>query len=208
VRVALFGGTGTIGSRIVAECRSRGHDLTLVLRDPAKAPPPAKTRVGDVTSAASVAAAVRNDDAVVSAVGPSGGAPTLVVDAARALVAGLREAGVGRLLVVGGAGSLEVSPGHLLYNAPDFPPAWRAIAVAHHEALRVYQAVEDLDWTYFSPAALIGPGMRTGHYRIGFDSLVVNATGESRISAEDYAVALVDELEQDRHKKRRITVAY
>jgi putative NADH-flavin reductase len=208
VRIALFGGTGTIGSRIYAECRSRGHDTTLVLRSVGKAPPTAKTRVGDATNAASVAAGVRNDDAVVSAVGPGGGNPTLVVDAARALVAGVREAGVGRLIVVGGAGSLEVSPGHLLYDVPDFNPAWRGVAIAHHEALRIFQAAEDLDWTYFSPAAFIEPGIRTGHYRIGFDTLVVNAAGESRISAEDFAVAVVDELEQDRHPKRRLTVAY
>jgi putative NADH-flavin reductase len=108
--------------------------------------------------------------------------------------------------VVGGAGSLEVAPGVQLVDAPDFPAEWRAPALAHRDALAVYRTA-DIDWTYFSPAAILEPGERTGRYRTGRDQLLTNADGKSRISAEDFAVALLDEVERPRHLRERITVA-
>lgn len=112
-----------------------------------------------------------------------------------------------RLLVVGGGGSLEVSPGLQLVDTPDFPAAWKPVALAAREVLGRYRNT-DLDWTYFSPPAVIEPGTRTGHYRVGTDQLLTDAQGVSRISAEDFAIAMVDALEQATHLKRRITVAY
>jgi hypothetical protein len=131
----------------------------------------------------------------------------LVLDAARSLIDGLARARVGRLVVVGGAGSLEVAPGVQLVDTPEFPAAWKEGSLAQREALAVYRAAA-LDWTYISPAALISPGKRTGQYRTGTDRLVTDEKGESLISIEDYAVAFVDEIENGRFVRRRMTVAY
>jgi uncharacterized protein len=209
MRVALFGAGGVIGKRITQEALRRGHRVTAVGRDPANLESPSNGLTvlrGDVLEPVGVARAVVGHDAVISAVGPSAGPVDMLVRAAHSLIEGLTRARVRRLLVVGGAGSLEVAPGIQLVDTPDFPAAWRPVALAHREALAVYRTA-DLDWTYFSPAALIEPGERTGRYRTGRDQLLVNTEGKSRISAEDLAVALVDELEHPRHLRERITVA-
>jgi putative NADH-flavin reductase/pimeloyl-ACP methyl ester carboxylesterase len=210
MKIALFGAGGHIGRRILEEALSRGHQITAVVRD--------STRLslsherlnfvtGDVLDPASVATAVAGQDVVISAVGPGpNSSPQMVVDAARSLIGGLTRAGVRRLMVVGGAGSLEVAPGVQLVDTPEFPAAWRAIALAHREALEVYRSA-DLDWTYLSPPTFIEPGRRTGRYRLGSDQLLTNEQGESRISMEDYAVALLDEGESPQFVRRRMTVA-
>lgn len=209
MKIAIFGAGGTIGRRVAREALSREHEATAVARDPARldlSHERLRSVKGDALDPAGVAAAVSGHDAVISAVGPRGGAPRVVVDAARSLVEGTRRAGVRRLLVVGGAGSLEVAPGRQLVDTPGFPAAWKPVALAHREALGVYRTA-DLDWTYLSPAALIEPGPRTGRYRSGTAQLVVGAKGESRISAEDLAAALLDELERPRFVRKRLTVA-
>ncbi len=206
--IALFGARGTIGSRIAAEARRRGHTVTAVVRDRSGLPSGLAGVRGDALDPTSVARAAAGQDAVISAIGPgSSHPPTMLVEAARSLVEGLRRGGVSRLVVVGGAGSLEVKPGLQLVDTPGFPAAWRPTALAHRDALNVYRHA-DLDWTCISPAALIAPGERTGHYRVGFDQLLVDDRGESQISAEDFAVAVVDEIEHPRHVRQRITVAY
>ena len=211
MKLILFGAGGTIGSRIAGEALERGHELTAVSRDPAKLAlqhPLLHKLSGDVLNPASITAAVLGQDAVISAFGPGlHGEAQDVVRAARALVAGVKAAGVKRLLVVGGAGGLEVKPGLQLVDTPDFPPAWKPIALAHRESLAVFGGA-DLDWTYLAPPALIKPGTRTGRYRADSDQLLTDAAGESRISAEDYAVAMLDELERPRHLRARFTVAY
>ena len=111
-------------------------------------------------------------------------------------------------MVVGGAGSLEVAPGTQLVDTAGFPEAYKAVALAHREALDYLRTVDDLDWTFFAPAALIAPGERTGKFRTGIDKLIVDANGDSRISAEDYAVAFVDAIEQDSFVREIATVAY
>lgn len=211
MKIALFGAGGMLGSRIAQEALDRGHELTAVSRDPQKLalqhPKLHKLR-GDALDPASVTAAVLGQDAVISAFGPGHhGDPQDVVRAARALTAGVKAAGVKRLLVVGGAGGLEVKPGLQLVDTPDFPAAWKPVALAHREALAVYRGA-DLDWTYLAPAALIQPGQRTGRYRSDGDCLLTDAEGESRISAEDYAVAMLDELERPKHPRARFTAAY
>jgi hypothetical protein len=123
------------------------------------------------------------------------------------LLAGLKEAEVRRLIVVGGAGSLEVAPGVQLVDTAEFPSAWMAIALAHRDVIPILKE-SDLEWTYFSPAAFIEPGERTGKVRLGGTRLVTNDRGESRISAEDYAVALVGELENPQHIQKQFTAAY
>jgi putative NADH-flavin reductase len=211
MKIALIGATGAIGKRIANEALSRDHEVTAVVRDPKKIEDRRlKIATADVTDPPSLIKAVAGHDAVISAVGPAHGAPaTLPAYAARAEVQALPKAGVKRLIVVGGAGSLEVEPGLQLVDSPDFPPAWRPVARSHRDALKIYRdAGGALDWTYVSPAALIEPGPRTGKYRTGGDQLLVDEKGRSRISTEDFAVALLDELEHPKNVKRRITVAY
>jgi putative NADH-flavin reductase len=208
MKIALFG-TGMIGSRIAREALSRGHQVTVVARTPGKLPKDlaAEEVQGDARDVDSIVRAVRGHDAVISAVGAGTGEQSGLLAASKALIEGVKQAGVPRLLLVGGAGSLEVKPGLQLVDLPDFPTAYKAPALAHREVLNLVREA-DLDWTYLSPAALIAPGERTGKFRLGGDQLVADAKGESRISAEDYAVAMVDELEQPRHIRRRFTLGY
>ena len=208
MNVVLYGASGMIGSRVLEELLSRGHKVTAVVRNPDKIiVAGAKAVRADITDAVSVAETARGADAAISAYKAPDSEPEAVVAATRALLTGLAKAGVKRVIVVGGAGSLEVAPGLQLVDAPDFPVAWKRIALAHRDVLPVMQA-SDLDWTYFSTAAMIAPGQRTGKFRVGGRRLVANEKGESRISAEDYAVALVDELEHPAHVGQQFTVGY
>lgn len=209
MNVVLFGATGMIGSQILAELVRRGHNVTAVVRHPEKitAEEGVKVVKGDVLDHASVAATTKGTDAAISAYAPPRSNPELIVDATRSLLTGLATAGVERLIVVGGAGSLEVAPGVQLLDAPGFPEEWRPIAEAHRNVLPVLKEA-DLEWTYLSPTALIHPGQRTGKFRVGGTRLVANDQGESRISAEDYAVALVDEVEKPQHLRQQFTMGY
>jgi putative NADH-flavin reductase len=219
LRIALFGAGGTLGSRIAAEAVARGHAVTPVQRTAGfvkLGPRRVGVRRGDAFDADSVASVAKGHDAVVSAVAPPPGQPELLVRAARGLVAGCRAAGVPRLLVVNGAGSLlvpQVDPrlgeAMPLLDTPDFPADWRPTALAHRDALAYLRdAATGLQWTAVSPPALIQPGVRTGRYQIGTERLLRGRDGHSRISAEDYAVAVVDELEKARFKGKRMTVAW
>ena len=209
MNVTFFGATGNAGTRILKELLARGHQVTAIVRDPAKLPPqPGLTvRKGDLSDVEQVAAAVRGTEAVVSAYGPGLHSPGDLVGATKRLVSGLKQAGVQRLLAVGGAGSLEVAPGVQLIDSGHLPEEWKPIAVAHREALEILKA-SDLDWTSLCPAAYFEPGERTGGFRLGTDNLVANEKGESRISMEDFAIAMVDELENHAHSRQRFSVGY
>ncbi|EDZ97334.1 NAD-dependent epimerase/dehydratase [Burkholderia sp. H160] len=211
LKIALFGATGMIGSRIAAEAARRGHQVTALVRDPARVPAGVanlQAAKADLLDAASVGAAVRGQDVVASAYAPPQGDLAALTQATRALVEGARAAGLTRVVVVGGAGSLEVAPGKQLVDTDSFPDAYKAIALAHRDAFDYYRGVADLDWTLFAPAAVIAPGERTGKFRTGTNTLIADADGNSRISAEDYAIAFVDELEQGRFIRQIATVAY
>ena len=211
LRIALFGATGMIGSRIAAEAARRGHQVTALARNPARVPTDVANlhaAKADLLDAASVGAAVRGHDVVASAYAPPHGDVATLAKATHALVEGTRAAGLKRLVAVGGAGSLEVAPGKQLVDTDGFPDAYKAVALAHRDAFNYYRSVADLDWTFFAPAALIAPGERTGKFRTGANTLLVDAEGNSRISAEDYAIAFVDELEQGRFIRQIATVAY
>jgi uncharacterized protein len=210
LNIALFGATGMIGSRIAAEAARRGHRVSALVRDPSRvaAGPNVVASKVDVLDAGSVAAAVRGHDLVASAYAPPHDRVADVLVASRALVDGVRAAGLKRLVVVGGAGSLDIAPGKQLVDSESFPAAWKGIALAHRDAYDYYRTVADLDWTFFAPAAMIAPGERTGQFRTGTTTLIADAKGESRISAEDYAVAFVDELEQGRFVRQIATAAY
>jgi hypothetical protein len=187
-----------------------------VVRDPAAvaSPDPRVTLVrGDATDAASVASVVKGADAVVSAISPRPNPRGLpqprLAENARALIAGLREAGVARVLYVGGASTLEIAPGRQLLDEPSFPEVYKAEALEGREALGIWRGeAQGLDWTFLSPAIEIGPGERTGHYRTTGEQVLFDANGKSFISFEDYAVAVLDELEQPKHVRQRFGVAY
>jgi putative NADH-flavin reductase len=216
MKIVLFGATGNVGRRIAAEALRRGHEVVGVVRDPdaVQSPDPRVTLVrGDATDASSVASVVRGADAVVSAISPRPNArglpaPSLPANA-RALMSGLRSAGVKRVLYVGGASTLEVAPGKPLLDQPGFPDAYKAEAIEGREALAAWRTEgQGLDWTFLSPAAEIGPGERTGKYRTTVDALLTDAEGKSFITFEDYAVAVLDELEHPKNVGRRFGVAY
>ncbi len=217
MRVVIYGAGGLIGSQLTQEAIQRGHEVTAVLRDPSRAPDidgQVEVVAGDVLDTGAVEALARGRDAVMSAIGSGLRGPDPVFEvhrgAAESLVTALRAQGetAPRLLVVGSAGSLEVTPGVRLVDTPDMPEMFRTEALAHAEALEFYRTVSDVSWTYVSPAVLIQPGERTGSYRTGEDALIADEQGNSAISIEDYAAAFVDELETPTAIRRRLAVAY
>ncbi|WP_229074515.1 NAD(P)-dependent oxidoreductase [Actinoplanes sp. DH11] len=214
-RISIIGANGSIGRVITDEALARGHQVTAVVRDTAKlgrTHDDLRVETGDVLDPADVARVAEHRDVVVSAVGGGDGAGhvRLIEPALRSLVTALRGLGgaAPRLIAVGGAGSLEVMPGMRLWDMPGLPPEALTVMHAHGVGLDYLRTVSDVRWTSLSPAAMIDPGVRTGRYRTGGDRLVSDATRQSRISTEDYAVALIDEIETPRHIGRRFTVAY
>ncbi|KJS59230.1 NAD(P)-dependent oxidoreductase [Streptomyces rubellomurinus] len=212
VAIAVIGANGTIGRAVVAEAAARGHEVTAVVRDPDRyrgGAGAASVERGDVLDPADVARVAAGRDALVSAVGGGDGPGhlALIEPAARSLVAGLRTLGdaAPRLVAVGGAGSLETAPGVRVWDTPGLPEPVLQIMHAHGAALDYYRTVPDLRWTVLSPSAEIGPGERTGHYPTGLEQLLTDAGGRSRISVPDFAVALVDEIEQPEHIGERFT---
>lgn len=201
-KIALIGASGNAGARILKELSDRGHTVTAIVRHPDKiaALPRVRPSKGDVFDKEGLAALLKGHDAVISAVHFTASDPQILIDAVRA-------SGVKRYLVVGGAGSLEVAPGKRLIDQPDFPAPYKAEAAKGAEFLDLLKTAGDLDWTFLSPSAMFVPGERTGKFRLGKDMLLTNESGSS-ISFEDYAVALVDEIEHPAHPRQRFTVGY
>ena len=213
MNVTLYGATGNAGSRILTEMLSRGHKVTAIARDPGriKPQPNLSVRQGDVSSPAAIAANIQGADAVVSAYAPPLGDTGQLIAVTQRFIEAVGQAGaVGkapRFLYVGGAASLEVAPGVTLLESGHLPPEWQAIAKSHSDALDLIKK-SGIDWTCFSPAAFFGPGQRTAKFRLGKDQLISDAQGNSKISMEDYAIALVDELENPRNERQRFTIGY
>lgn len=202
MNVALIGATGNAGSRILAELTNRGHSVTAIVRNPDQVSQLAGVTAtkGDANDQAALADLLKGHDAVISSV------MFIASDPAK-LIGAVRASSVKRYLVVGGAGSLEVAPGLKVVDTPDFPAEYKAEATAGGVFLDALRKVDDLDWTFLSPSAMFVPGERTGTFRLGTDQLLANDQGSS-ISFEDYAIALVDELEQPAHVRERFTVGY
>lgn len=202
MKIALMGASGNVGSRILRELVARGHAVTGIARSPDKieALKGVTAVKGDVFDTDDLARLLKGHDAVISSVRFKASDPNLMVEA-------VRSSGVKRYIVVGGAGSLEVSPGVRLVDTPELPAAYKEEATRGAAFLDLLKQVDDLDWTFLSPSALFVPGERTGTFRLGKDDLLKSENGSS-ISYEDYAVALVDELEEPAHVKRRFTVGY
>lgn len=201
-KIALIGASGNAGSRILKELSDRGHQVTAIARNPEKIAslPNVVAKKGDVFDQAGLSELLKGHDAVISSVHFTASDPATLIEAVRA-------SGVQRYLVVGGAGSLEVAPGQRVVDLPDFPAAYKAEATKGAEFLDRLKQEKQLDWTFVSPSAEFVPGERTGKFRIGKDNLLSNDEG-SRISFEDYAIALVDEIEKPQHSRQRFTVGY
>jgi len=209
MKVALYGSTGKAGSRILKELVSRGHRVTAIARNPAKLEGVAgvTTRKDDLSDVNRTAEAIRGVDAVISAYAPPQDNTDEIVEVTQRQVEAVRRAGNPRLLVVGGAGGLKVAPGVTLLDSGYLPDAYKPIATSHVRALNVLKT-SDIDWTYLAPAAYFEPGERTGKFRLGTDELIANEKQESRVSMEDYAIALVNELEKPEHRKQRFSIGY
>ncbi|AIQ50414.1 NAD(P)-dependent oxidoreductase [Paenibacillus sp. FSL R7-0331] len=208
--VVVIGASGTIGKAIVQEALKRKHEVTAAVRSTETVMlehERLKVVQVDALDAASVAAAVAGHGEIISAYGPDPGREDDLLRAADSLIGGLRQSGVERLIIVGGAGSLKTESGEWLMDTADFPEELRPLAAAHAHAYEVYRS-SSLDYTYISPPAAVIAGRRTGMFRIGLDRLITDENGESSISVEDLAVAVVDELEEGNFSRERFTVAY
>jgi uncharacterized protein len=213
LRITVVGGNGMIGQRIVNEALQRGHQVTVVVREPSRVTQRherLKIEQGDALNANDVARLVAKRDVVISAVGAArASAPdyTLYLRAAQSLVTALRQAGpdAPRLVVVGGVGSLKDGSGQLVLER--VPEDRRPEHLGQKTALDFYRTITDVRWTYVSPPGRIAPGVRTGKYRVGQDDLLMEGDQVSGISMEDYAVALLDEVENPKHVGKRFTVA-
>lgn len=209
MRIVLYGATGRAGSRILEEAVRRGHEVVAVTRDGRRAGSGGSVewRTDDLSDVEGIEETTRGADAVISAYAPPATETEALVGVCERLAAGVVRAKVPRLLVVGGAGTLEVAPGKTLLESGMLPAEWVPIATAHGRALDALRA-SDADWTYVSPAAFFEPGERTGRYRTSADTLLTDEKGESRVSMEDYAIAMVDEVESGAHRKSRFAVAW
>jgi putative NADH-flavin reductase len=213
MNIALIGATGYVGAAILREALDRGHRVTAVARDPEKLPPHPHLhpRKADIYQEGEVARVVAGQEAVINAFNPGWSNPDIYnqqIKGTRAIINGVKQAGIRRLLFVGGAGSLEVQPGIQALDRPEFPKEYQQGALATREALAHLRQETELEWSYLSPSADLFPGSRTGRFRLGTDQLLKDPQGASRISVQDYAVAMIDELEKPAHRRTRFTVGY
>lgn len=213
MRIIVFGATGEVGSRIVNEALQRGHSVTGVVRDESKLhllPAGVVGRLLDVNETESVASAIAENDLAISALRPPGGEEAQLPVLTKSILDASRLSNK-RVLVVGGAANLLMpdDSGHTVLTAPNFlPESVRPIAAACYSQFMVCNTAVDADWVYFSPPAMLQPGERTESYRRGLDVLIVDEAGDSRISMEDFAVAILDEADSPTKNLRRITVGY
>lgn len=216
MNVVLLAATDGVGRLVLHELLTRGHQVTAVARHPGKLATSVRWVRDDLGSVDRIAEIIHGADAVVSAFGPSKDnsrffsdvryTDQLVEVVSRAIKA-VRKSRVARLVVVGGCGSLWYSPGVTVLTSGQWPENLVPIATSHMKTLAALRA-SDINWTYFSPPMDIAPGTRTGIFRLGSDDLIVDAGGRSRISTQDYAQALVDELEEPAHEYARFTIGY
>ena len=212
MNIAIIGATGFIGSAIMQEALSRHHQVTALVSRPERLTAGEHLSVAatDVQNATQLAEQLRGFDAVISAFSGHASQDVLAyyVSGMKNIIAATRLANVPRLLVVGGAGSLEVAPGQMLIDTPDFPAQYKASAEGARQALQMLRAETALNWTMLSPSAMIAPGQRSGQFRLGGNQLLVDADGQSHISVQDFALAMIDELEKPAHLRQRFTVGY
>lgn len=214
-KIVIIGATGYVGSAILKEALGRGHQVKAIVRDPSKLTlihPHLKVVGGSVTDTDFLSRELAKSDAVISAFNPGWSNPNIYEETLQgygSILCAVRNSGVHRFLMVGGAGSLSVAPGRQLMDEPDVPkkllPGIRGMAKVYTDLLLPEKSV---DWVFLSPAANMAPGERTGKFRLGKDELIVDESGDSNISVEDFAVAMIDELEQEKHHQERFTLGY
>lgn len=212
MKVAIIGASGFVGSALLKEAVARGHEVTALVSNPSKLPASEHVRAvqADVLAQDDLAGKLEGHDAIISAFSGHAQADVLgyYLKGIASIVAATKQAGVSRLLLVGGAGGLEVAPGLQLIDLPEFPAHWKSTAEGARQALNLLRQEHELDWTVLAPSAHLEPGERTGEFRLGKDALLVDAEGNSHISLADYAVAMIDELEHAAHSRARFTVGY
>ncbi len=214
MKIALIGASGFVGQNLLHEALQRGHQVTAIVRNPEKIQetnPNLTVVKADVMDAASIAPLLKGSDAVISAYNAGWQNPNLHDDFLKGsanINEAVKESGVKRLLVVGGAGSLEIAPGVQLVDTPQFPAEWKSGALAAREALNKLKNESELEWTFLSPAIMLEPGQRTGQFRLGKDNPIFDEKGDSKISVQDLAVALIDETEKPQHIRERFTLGY
>lgn len=214
-KIVIIGATGYVGSAILKEALGRGHQVKAIVRDPSKLTlihPHLKVVGGNVTDTDFLSRELAKSDAVISAFNPGWSNPNIyeeTLEGYGSILCAVRNSGVHRFLMVGGAGSLLVAPGRQLMDEPDVPkkllPGIRGMAKVYTDLLLPEKSV---DWVFLSPAANMAPGERTGKFRLGKDELIVDESGDSNISVEDFAVAMIDELEQEKHHQERFSLGY
>ena len=214
-KIVIIGATGYVGSAILKEALGRGHQVKAIVRDPSKLTlihPHLKVVGGSVTDTDFLSRELAKSDAVISAFNPGWSNPNIyeeTLEGYGSILCAVRNSGVHRFLMVGGAGSLLVAPGRQLMDEPDVPkkllPGIRGMAKVYTDLLLPEKSV---DWVFLSPAANMAPGERTGKFRLGKDELIVDESGDSNISVEDFAVAMIDELEREKHHQERFTLGY
>jgi uncharacterized protein len=211
-KIALIGATGFVGTALLKEAASRGHSVTALVRHTDKVAKldnvtAVKTDIFDTDA---LAKQIAGSDIIISAFNPGWADANIRenhIKGSRSINDAAKKAGVKRLIAVGGAGSLEIN-GHQLVDSPEFPAEWKEGALGARQALNELRDEKDLDWTFVSPAIILQPGERTGKYRLGANEPVFDDKGESKISVEDLAVAIIDEAEQGKHIRKRFTAAY
>ena len=213
MKLALIGASGFVGAAVLQEALDRGHQVTGIVRNPTKLPqhPALNAVAGDAYNAEALAALLKGHDAVIHAFNPGWGTADIrerFIQGSQTIIAASKQAGVQRLLVVGGAGSLYVAPGLQLIDTPDFPAEYKEGAEGARQALNLLKAETALAWSFISPPALLQPGARSGQFRIGGDQLLMNGDAPAQISVADLAVAIIDELERPHHLRQRFTVGY
>ncbi|MGY3296914.1 putative NADH-flavin reductase [Pseudomonas sp. TE6288] len=202
-KIAIIGATGRAGSQLLEEALRRGHSVVAIARNPSalQGRDGVTVKALDAKDSAALQAAVTGCDAVLSAAHFSTIEPGAIIEP-------VKRAGIKRLLVVGGAGSLLLPSGHRVIDSPDFPEAYKAEANAGVRFLDTLRQEPTLDWTFLSPSAEFVEGQRSGHYTLGKDHLLIGADGKSWITFADYAIAMLDELEKPAHSRARFTVGY
>jgi len=214
-KIALIGASGFIGSAILHEALSRGIKVTAIVRNTDKIKvinENLTVKKGDIFDTKGLSKLLKNSDAVISAYNPGWKNPEIVKDTItgyKSILEAVRKSGVKRLQVVGGAGSLLVAPGKRLMDTDVFPKEFKPIVEALAKVLTDFLPKEkNLDWVFFSPAGIIEPGERTGKYRLGKNEVIADTSGNSKISVEDYAKAMIDEFEKPHHHSERFTIGY
>ena len=213
MKLAIIGATGFVGSAVLQEALQQGHDVTAIVRHPEKLAvhPSLTAKAVSVFDEAALADVLRGHVAVISAYNPGWTNPDIqsqMIEGSAHIVNATKQAKVPSLLVVGGAGSLEVAPGVQLVDTPQFPAEWKEGALGAREVLNQLRKEKELNWRFISPAVFLEPGKRTGQFRYGDDAVLFNDDQPARISVEDLAVAIVEEIAAPRYNQRRFTVAY